>query len=121
MMQQWLIEGRGPDLSQATPQQLANISLCIQQLARDPRAKAVYGTTGHSTGCCVIAEVASKEEVQRIVGFMQISGLSQCEVTPLVNASQFRAGLQEAQKAVGTKQEFVTEQQLSALYGLTPQ
>ena len=97
-MSQAIIVGWGLELPQSTKQQIANARACIDQLSRDPRVKTVYGASGHSIGCVVLVDVPVQQEVSRLVSFMQVSGLPNTQVIPLIDEQQLIIGLEEAEK-----------------------
>ncbi len=98
MSQQVLIVARGLDIPQAPKSQVAAMRSCVEQLARDPRVKIIYGTTGQSTGLCALVEVTSGLEAERLAAIAQVCGLTNVEIIPLVPPEQLRLGLQEAER-----------------------
>ena len=98
MSQQVLIIARGLDIPQAPKSQVLSMRSCVEQLARDPRVKVIYGTVGQSTGLCALAEVPTGQEAERLAAIAQICGLTNVEIIPLLQPEQLRLGLQEAER-----------------------
>ena len=101
-MQQVLIQADGFEPSEATQEQLVSVSAALQQIAKDPRVKTLYGTTGHSVGCSVICEVRNQQEANSIAGYLRLSGFPEVEVTPLIPSDQMQSGIQEAWRFAST-------------------
>ena len=101
-MSQSLIVAWGLEIPHSTRQQISNARACIEQLSRDPRIKTVYGATGQSTGCVVLVDVPNQQEVLRLVSLMQVSGLPNTQVIPLIGEQQLKIGLEEAEKISGS-------------------
>ena len=74
-MQQALILAWGIEIPNSPKQQVSNARACIERLASDPRVRAIYGTTGQSTGCAVLCETQNLQEAQRLASLIQVSGL----------------------------------------------
>ena len=104
-MQQALIIAWGIDIHNSPKQQVSNARTCIERLANDPRVRAIYGSTGQSTGCVVLSETQNLQEAQRLASLIQVSGLPNCQVIPLLDGQQLVAGLQEAEKLTGAVPE----------------
>lgn len=109
MSQQVLIVARGLDIPQASKAQVASMRSCVEQLARDPRVKIIYGTAGQSTGLCALVDVRNGQEAERVAAIAQVCGLTNVEIIPLVPPEQLRIGLQEAERIA----EAVSSQQSS--------
>ena len=102
MSQQALIIARGLEIAQAPKSQFLTMRACVEQLARDPRVKIIYGTAGQSTGICALVEVSSGQEAERLAAMAQVCGLTNVELIPLVPPEQLRLGLQEAERIAET-------------------
>ncbi len=72
--------------------------VAVESLTRDPRTKAVYGFTGHSTGCAILAEVPTWQEAERLASLSQVYGLADVEIFPLLSNEHLRVGLEEAER-----------------------
>lgn len=96
---QVMVIAEGVDLYTTPKAQISAVRACIEQLSKDPRVRNIWGFTGQSVGCCVIAEVPNAHEAQRLAAFLQVSGLPNAQVYPLVGGEQFHWGLEETEAA----------------------
>ena len=103
-MTKYLIQATGPGIAQANQDQLANMALCAQTLARDPRIVELNGISTRSLGIVALAEVESLEQAQEIAALAQVAGFSQAEVTPLVPSQQLSLGIAQAARQAGLPQ-----------------
>lgn len=99
MAQQIMIVANGFEPSTASSQQIAGLTQCIEQLRNDPRVQVVYGLSGHSSGCAVIAEVTDRQEGEEIAGFLAINGFPEVQTSYVLPAQQMWAGLKQAQRS----------------------
>ncbi len=96
--QQCLILADGFELPHVTKQQLANVRTFIDQMARDPRVKSVYGTNGRGAGCALWCDLTNMQEADRIAAMAHVYGLSNVQIINLTPADQLRLGIQEAER-----------------------
>jgi len=97
---QVLIVAEGLDIPTTPKTQMASVRACIEQLWKDPRVRNIWGFTGQSIGCCIVGEVANYHEAERLAAFLQVSGLPNTQVYPLVAGDQLQVGLEEAEAIV---------------------
>ena len=108
-MQQALLITRSIEIAQASKAQVSSMRSCIENLARDPRVKTIYGISGNSTGWAALCEFPNGQEADRLAALAQVYGQTNVEVIPLLPPEQLRTGLEEAERIAGAQpQSFIT-------------
>lgn len=97
-MPQTLLLARSLNIARASRAQVGNMRNCIEQLARDPRVKSIYGIAGEETGFAALCESPDRRDAERLAALAQVHGQAEVEVIPLLSGEQVLTGLEEAQR-----------------------